>query len=85
MELQAQDVIIPAILGTMFGVLVVLAVLSTGFIAFCHLRSGGVFLFLLWIWICIICIIGPGKAPHMFTCRRYTTQVAPLLAHACCL
>lgn len=89
--LQAQKVIIPAILGTMFGMLVLLAVLATLLVAFCHLRSGGFFLVLFWIWVLVICIIGPGNSRHTamncarlflwseFTCRNIVHRRLPHL------
>ena len=61
MTLQVQNVIIPAILGVMFGMLILLAILATSLVVFQHIRSGGFFLLLYFIWVGVILFLGPGR------------------------
>lgn len=53
----------PAILGVMFSILVLLAFLATALVVSSHIRIGGFFLLLFWIWVGVIIFIGPGRSP----------------------
>lgn len=48
----------------MFSILVLLAFLATALVVSAHIRIGGFFLLLYWIWVGIIIFIGPGRAPE---------------------
>ena len=59
---QVQDTILPAIFGTFYAMLVVLALLATVLLAVERPGWGGAFLLLLWVWLIIMMLAGPGVA-----------------------
>ena len=58
--MQVQNTILPAIFGTFYAMLVVLALLATVLLAVGRPGSGGAFLLLLWVWLVIMMLAGPG-------------------------
>jgi len=57
---QVQNTILPAIFGTFYAMLVVLALLATVLLAVERPGWGGAFLLLLWVWLIIMMLAGPG-------------------------
>ena len=79
---QVQDTILPAIFGTFYAMLVVLALLATVLLAVERPGWGGAFLLLLWVWLIIMMLAGPG-AP----CNREIRTLSPMppLRNGCLL
>lgn len=57
---QVQNIWVPLFLGIMFGVLALVAMVTTVLLILRHVRSGSAFLFLLWIWTALWFFTGPG-------------------------
>ena len=58
--MQVQDTILPAIFGTFYALLVLLALLATVLLVFEKLKSGATLLLLLWVWLVVMMLAGPG-------------------------
>ena len=58
-----QNTILPAIFGTFYAVTVFLALVTTLVLAFDRPGFGGALLLVLWVWLVVVMISGPGAHP----------------------